>query len=222
MRKRRRPGSRKERKERNSGAEGRPGVKVLVGLGNPGEDYEATRHNIGFQVARAILQRWGRPCEEKKARSIVGRARIGDQPVIVARPRTFMNRSGAAVADLLKAAEAVPEDLLVICDDLYLDLGTIRLRAGGSHGGHNGLLSIIETLGTQAFPRLRVGVGPVDPGVPHADFVLAPFRRREQAIVPDIVRRAAGCAEAAVVLGVGAAMNRCNRTPRAGEAEEPV
>ena len=86
MRKRRRPGSRKERKERNSGAEGRPGVKVLVGLGNPGEDYEATRHNIGFQVARAILQRWGRPYEEKKARSIVGRARIGDQPVIVARP----------------------------------------------------------------------------------------------------------------------------------------
>jgi PTH1 family peptidyl-tRNA hydrolase len=197
-------------------------VKVLVGLGNPGEEYEATRHNVGFRVAEEILLRWGRPYEERKARSILGRVRIGDHAVIVARPRTFMNRSGAAVADLLKAADAGPGDLLVVCDDLHLDLGTIRLRARGSHGGHNGLLSIIDTLGTREFPRLRVGVGPVDPGVPHADFVLAPFRRREQAIVPDVVRRAADCAETAVVLGVAAAMNRCNRTPRAGAAEGPV
>jgi len=197
-------------------------VKVLVGLGNPGKEYEATRHNIGFRVGEEILERWGRPYEERKARSVIGRVRIEDHPVIVARPQTLMNRSGASVAALLKLADAGPEDLLVVCDDLYLDLGTIRLRARGSHGGHNGLLSIIETVGSQAFPRLRVGVGPAEPGVPHADFVLAPFRRREQALVQEVVRRAADCAEAAIVLGVTAAMNRFNRPPRAGAAESPV
>jgi PTH1 family peptidyl-tRNA hydrolase len=196
-------------------------VKVLVGLGNPGEEYGATRHNIGFRVAEEILIRWGRPYEERKARSLVGRVRIGTDAVIVARPQTFMNRSGAAVAALLKLAEAGPEDLLVVCDDLYLDLGAIRLRARGSHGGHNGLLSIIETVGSQDFPRLRIGVGPAEPGVPHADFVLAPFRRREQALVQDAVQRAADCAEAAVVHGVSAAMNRFNKMPRAGAVERP-
>jgi len=197
-------------------------VRVLVGLGNPGEEYRLTRHNIGFRVAEEILQRWGRPYEERKARSIVGRVRIADRAVIVARPQTFMNRSGVSVAALLKMAEAGPEDLLVVCDDLYLDLGTIRLRPRGSHGGHNGLLSIIETVGSREFPRLRVGVGPVDAGVPHADFVLAPFRRPEQGQVTDVVRRAADCAETAVAQGVAAAMNRFNGSPRAGAVEEPV
>ena len=197
-------------------------MRVLVGLGNPGEEYRLTRHNIGFRVAEEILQRWGRPYEKRKARSIVGRVRIADRAVIVARPQTFMNRSGVSVAALLKMAEAGPEDLLVVCDDLYLDLGTIRLRPRGSHGGHNGLLSIIETVGSREFPRLRVGVGPVDAGVPHADFVLAPFRRPEQGQVTDVVRRAADCAETAVVQGVAAAMNRFNGSPRAGAVEEPV
>jgi len=197
-------------------------VRVLVGLGNPGEEYRLTRHNIGFRVAEEILQRWGHPYEERKARSIVGRVRIADRSVIVARPQTFMNRSGVSVAALLKMAEAGPEDLLVVCDDLYLDLGTIRLRPRGSHGGHNGLLSIIETVGSREFPRLRVGVGPVDAGVPHADFVLARFRRPEQGQVTDVVRRAADCAETAVVQGVAAAMNRFNGSPRAGAAGEPV
>ena len=197
-------------------------MKVLVGLGNPGEEYGTTRHNIGFRVAEEILQRWGRPYEEKKARSIIGRVRIADQPVIVARPQTFMNRSGVSIAALLKMAEAGPEELLVVCDDLYLDLGTIRLRPRGSHGGHNGLLSIIETVGSREFPRLRVGVGPAGAGVPHADFVLAQFRRPEQVLVTEMVRRAADCAETAVVQGVSAAMNRFNKSPRAGAAEVPV
>ena len=195
-------------------------MKVLVGLGNPGEDFRPTRHNIGYRVAEEILRRRGRPYEENRARSIVARVRIDGCPVIVARPLTSMNRSGAAVAALLKVAQAGPEDLLVVCDDLYLEFGTIRLRVRGSHGGHNGLLSIIETLETQAFPRLRVGIGPPDPGVSHADFVLAPFRRREQALLPELLRQAADCAEAAVALGVAAAMNRFNRAPRAGAAED--
>lgn len=197
-------------------------MNILVGLGNPGEEYGPTRHNIGARIAEEILRRRGGRYEERKARSILARVTIGERPVIVARPLTYMNRSGAAVADLLALAGADPGELLVMCDDLYLDFGVIRLRTRGSHGGHNGLLSIIRTLGTQAFPRLRVGVGPVLPGAAHADFVLAPFRRRERLLLPELLRRSADCAEDAVVLGVAAAMNRFNRTPRAGAVPDPV
>ena len=197
-------------------------MKVVVGLGNPGEEYETTRHNIGYKVAEEILARRGHPYEERRARSLVSRARIDGAAVLVARPLTYMNRSGAAVAALLVLAEAGPEELLVVCDDLHLEFGTIRLRPRGTHGGHKGLLSIIETLGTQEFSRLRVGVGPADPASAHADFVLAPFRRAERARIPDLVRLAADCAETAVLLGVTAAMNRFNAPPRAGAAEGPV
>lgn len=194
-------------------------MKVLVGLGNPGEEYAATRHNIGYRVAEEIAGRRGRPYEAQRARSIVCRVTVGDTETIVARPLTFMNRSGAAVAALLELAGAGPEDLLVVCDDLYLDFGTIRLRKRGSHGGHNGLLSIVETLGTQAFARLRIGVGPVEPGEPHADFVLRPFPRRQQKLLPEVVRQAAECAEVALAEGIATAMNRFNRKPadQAGE-----
>ena len=197
-------------------------LKLVVGLGNPGEEYETTRHNVGYRVVQEIRTRRGLPYEERRARSIVSRVRIDGAAALVARPQTFMNRSGTAVAALLALAEAGPEDLLVVCDDLYLDFGTIRLRASGSHGGHNGLLSIIETLGTRAFARLRVGVGPAEPGVPHADFVLASFRRREQTRLPDLVRQAADCAEMAVLQGVTAAMNRYNSSSRTGAAQDPV
>jgi len=194
-------------------------LKLVVGLGNPGEEYESTRHNIGYEVVQEIRARRGRPYEERRARSIVSRVTIDGAAAFVARPLTYMNRSGAAVAALLLLADAGPEDLLVICDDLYLEFGTVRLRASGSHGGHNGLLSVIETLGTRSFARLRVGVGPADPGAPHADFVLAAFRRRERPLVPDLVRLAADCAETAVTQGVTIAMNRCNASPRGRAAE---
>ena len=197
-------------------------MKVVVGRGNPGEEYKNTRHNIGYRVVEEILARRGDPYEKRRARSLVSRARIDGAVVVVARPLTYMNRSGAAVAALLTLAEAGPEDLLVVCDDLNLDFGTIRLRSRGSHGGHKGLLSIIETLGTQGFARLRLGVGPADSATEHADFVLAPFRRREQGRVSDLVRLAADCAETAVLLGVTAAMNRFNAPSRAGAAEGPV
>ena len=196
-------------------------MKVLVGLGNPEDEFRPTRHNVGYRVAEEILRRGGDPYEERKARSLVGRVRIGDQPVVIARPLTWMNRSGVAVADLLEMAETGPEDLLVVCDDLYLDLGTIRLRPRGGHGGHNGLLSIITVLGTSAFPRLRVGIGPPEAGVAHADFVLAPFRRREEAVLSEVVKISADCAEVAVTLGVAAAMNRFNRTTHESAVEEP-
>jgi len=195
-------------------------VKVLVGLGNPGEEYAATRHNIGYRVAEELAGRLGRPYEARRARSIVCRVPVGGAEAIVARPLTYMNRSGVAVAALLELAGAGPGDLLVVCDDLYLDFGTIRLRARGGPGGHNGLLSIVETLGTQAFARLRVGVGPAEPGEPHAEFVLRPFPRRQQKLLPEVLRQAAECAEVALSEGVAIAMNRFNRKPAEGAGEE--
>jgi len=193
-------------------------VKVLVGLGNPGERYAGTRHNVGYLVAEEVIRRAGRPRQETRAGALVCRVTIGGNEVLVARPLGFMNRSGPAVVALLDAAGAAPEDLLVVCDDLYLDFGTIRIRARGSHGGHNGLLSILEALGTRELPRVRVGVGPADPRASHADFVLEPFTRAEQESLPAIVDRAADGAGVAIEEGIAAAMNRFNgrlRTPAA-------
>jgi PTH1 family peptidyl-tRNA hydrolase len=191
-------------------------VKLLVGLGNPGEEHRATRHNVGYLVVEELSRRHGGPPEERRARSLVCRARIGPEDLILARPLTYMNRSGGAVEALLSWSGAGAGVLLVICDDLYLDLGTVRLRPRGSHGGHNGLRSIIETLGTREFARLRVGVGPAEPGTAYADFVLAPFPRADRDRLEEVVGLAADCAEAAVVEGVPKAMNRFNR--RAADA----
>jgi len=185
-------------------------LKLLVGLGNPGEEYRATRHNVGYRVAEAFRRRHGGGREERRARSLVSRCDLGEGEILVARPLTYMNRSGEAVAALLDLAQAGPADLMVVCDDLNLELGTLRLRARGTHGGHNGLRSIIETLGSQAFPRLRVGVGPAEAEVPHAEFVLAPFRRSERARVEEVVEAAADCVERAVRDGIAKAMSRYN------------
>ena len=195
-------------------------MKVLVGLGNPGEQYTATRHNVGYLVAEEIVRRRGHHRTERAARSLVCRVSIDGWETLVARPLTSMNRSGPAVAALLHLAQAEPADLLVVCDDLYLELGTIRLRSRGTHGGHNGMRSIIETLGTQAFARLRIGVGPVEPGVAHADFVLIPFPPRQQKQVTEVVQRSSNCAEAALSEGIASALNRFNRAPVARSGED--
>jgi peptidyl-tRNA hydrolase, PTH1 family len=193
-------------------------VKILVGLGNPGEEYRSTRHNIGYLVAEEIRERRGAPREETQARSLLCRVDLGGSVALVARPLTYMNRSGEAVAALLERADAGAGDLLVICDDLHIEFGRIRLRARGSDGGHNGLRSIIRTLGTREFARLRIGIGPAGESVAHADFVLAPFRRSERAELERLVQSSADCAEAVVIEGIEKAMNRFNRTTRPGAA----
>ncbi len=186
-------------------------MRILVGLGNPGPEYRSTRHNVGFLVVGEIRRRHGEPAERRVARSLVSRVPVGVEGLLLARPQSYMNRSGPTVADLLERERADPGEMLVVCDDLNLELGTLRLRPRGSHGGHNGLRSIIEALGTGEFPRLRVGVGPADPGVEHAEFVLAPFARTERAGLEEVVRRAADCAESVAAEGLGIAMNRYNR-----------
>ena len=190
---------------------------MFVGLGNPGEEYRASRHNIGFMIAEELLRCHGAGNTERRARSIIQWARIDGEEVLVARPQTWMNRSGEAVVALLQAVGAGPGDLLVACDDLYLEFGTLRFRARGSDGGHNGLASVLEAVGTREVPRLRIGVGPPDPGVPHADFVLAPFGRPERVGLPDVVDRAAAGAAVALRDGIAVAMNRFNR--RGGRPE---
>lgn len=189
-------------------------MKVLLGLGNPGDEHRATRHNAGFLVAEEFLRRHGAGRPTRRCRSLVAVAGFGGMEVLVARPLTFMNRSGEAAAALLGEAACGPADLLVACDDLYLELGTIRLRPGGGHGGHNGLRSILEVLGSREIPRLRLGVGPPAEGMPHAAFVLEPFRRSERGAVEAMVTRAADAAETALREGVPAAMNRFNRRER--------
>ena len=188
-------------------------MTVLIGLGNPGEAYRETRHNVGFMVIEEIRQRHGNPLEERRARCAISRIRGSTSQIVVARPLTYVNRSGTAVASLLDLVEGGPQDVLVVCDDLYLDLGVIRLRERGGHGGHNGLRSIIESLGTTEFARLRVGVGPTEPDVEHADFVLAPFLRDASKRLPEILKHAADCAEAVFSLGLVEAMNLYNRRP---------
>lgn len=192
---------------------------IIVGLGNPGPGYRAARHNVGFRVVEELLRRYEGGAERREARSLVSVVRMGDGDIALARPQTFMNRSGAAVSDLLKKRGALPEELLVICDDFHLDVGTMRLRARGSHGGHNGLRSIIETLGSSDFPRLRIGVGPAEPGIEHAEFVLREFRRDDRPRVQEMISLAADCAEMIAAEGLASAMNRYNRRPDAGATD---
>ena len=196
-------------------------MKVLVGLGNPGDEYSATRHNVGFMVVDELLRRHrggGGRTEQGSPGSTI---RLAGQDFYVAKPQGFMNRSGRGVLRAMERAGAVAGDLLVICDDLYLDLGTVRLRRHGSHGGHNGLRSILETLGTELFARLRVGIGPVDPGVDHAEFVLSPFLRGERAALETGIVLAADCIEMVVDEGIDRAMARFNRRGTGGPPDEP-
>lgn len=191
-------------------------IRLLVGLGNPGRRYRLTRHNVGFMVIEEIGRRHGGTAEREIAHCLLGSAVVGGVPVALARPSLFMNRSGPAVQALLAREGARPEEALVICDDLTVAFGTLRLRRQGSHGGHNGLRSIIEALGTTAFPRLRVGIGPAASIAEHVDFVLGRFPPEEHDELPGVIGAAADCAEMAVREGLDQAMNRFNR--RAGGA----
>lgn len=185
---------------------------LIVGLGNPGRAYVSSRHNIGFQVADALTRAHGLTFSRRRgAQSMVARGTICGTPVIVAKPQTYMNQSGKAVASLSRKHQVPPDQILVIFDDLDLPLGRLRLRPEGSSGGHQGMRSIIECLGTQAFPRLRVGIdrppGKMDP----AEYVLLPFDREERPIVSDAVQAAVAAIECWLVGGIAVAMDRFNR-----------
>ena len=186
-------------------------MTLIVGLGNPGRRYQATRHNIGFAVADELARRVGAPWEQGRANALTVRAGVGAASMLLVKPLTMMNLSGEAVAELARFYKIDPADILVVADDVNLPLGRLRLRARGSAGGHNGFRSIIGLLGTEEFPRLRIGVGRGDPRRELADHVLARFDDDEAADVEANVARAADAVECFIAEGIEAAMNRYNR-----------
>ena len=184
-------------------------MKLIVGLGNPGSRYAKNRHNVGYQCLELLAQRMRLgPGRVMFKANVVG-ARMGETKVVLARPLTFMNLSGQSVGPLLRWYHAQMSDLLVICDDLDLPLGRVRLRADGGAGGHKGMLSIIETLGTQRFARLRVGIGRPTHGDPE-DYVLDDFTLDEAIVMQGAYERAAQAVEVFVTPGIEAAMNQFN------------
>jgi PTH1 family peptidyl-tRNA hydrolase len=192
---------------------------LIVGLGNPGREYAAHRHNVGFQVVDALAHSHKLAFTGRNGLARIARGEIGGQPVILAKPQTFMNLSGKSVGRLSRTLDVPPERILVIYDDLDLPLGRLRLRAEGSSGGHKGIRSIIDVLGTQAFPRLRVGIdrppGRMDP----VDYVLQPFDRDQKPFLADAVARAAAAVECWLNEGIVAAMDRFNRSANGDQSE---
>jgi len=194
---------------------------IAVGLGNPGRRYKGTRHNIGEEVVLHLASRLRvRLQEDGWART--GRGRIGMASLLLAVPETYMNVSGQAVKDLLHRRRRRPGDLLVIHDDLDLALGQLRLRPGDGPGGHNGVRSIIEEIGTGVFPRVRIGIGRPPAGLDPAEFVLAPFGPDERQIADEAVLRAAQAVLTVATDGLETAMNRYNRkTPPGSLVQTP-
>jgi len=185
-------------------------MRLIVGLGNPGRRYRGTRHNIGHDVLDLVARTHRVAIDTADGWAEVGRGTIGGHRVILARPETYVNVSGEAVADLRRRHRVAPAEVLVIFDDLDLPLGTARLRPQGSHGGHNGLRSVIDALGTTEFPRVRVGIGRPPAGVDPAEYVLERPSPEERALLDEAIRRAAGGVTLWVTEGIEAAMRHCN------------
>ena len=184
---------------------------LLVCLGNPGKQYENTRHNVGFMAADLLSEREGIKLNKLRYRALTGEMTLGGQRVLVLKPQTYMNLSGEAVKLAGGFYKIPPERVLVISDDVSLPLGKLRIRASGSAGGHNGLKNIIAHLRTDAFPRIRVGVGaPAHPEHEMVDWVIGNFTGEERKVVRQAVERAADAAECLIAHGVGEAQNRYN------------
>lgn len=183
-------------------------MKLVVGLGNPGVRYAATRHNVGFRVVEAFAAAHRIQVRAASERAAVGRGTLAGEEVWVAEPLDYMNRSGHAVRDLLTEGGADPGSLLVVYDDLDLPLGQLRFKRQGGHGGHNGVRAIIEVLGTDEFVRLKVGIGRPPAGHDPVDYVLESFSPEEEAVMGPAVVRAGDAVAVALTDGVGVAMNR--------------
>lgn len=184
---------------------------LVVGLGNPGAKYENTRHNVGFMTADALAGRNGEPIRRVKYHALTSEAVIGGQSVLLMKPTTFMNLSGQAVSEAARFYKIPADHVLVISDDVDLPLGKIRIRKSGSAGGHNGLKNIIQHLGTDQFPRIRVGVGQKPhPDYDLADWVLGKFVGEDKKTMDAAIKRAADAVECLLADGPDTAMNRFN------------
>ena len=194
-------------------ARGRRSVRpsrVIVGLGNPGDDYIGTRHNVGFWCVDHLAAANSISLSDRRRKAVVGAGTIAGEQVVLVKPRTFVNRSGEAVAYLLARYKVSPRDLLVIHDDMDLPSGKLRLRPGGSAGGHKGMKSIIQAIGTQDFPRLRMGIGRPSEGMDEIGHVLGAMSMEEREAVERALELASQAVVAVLTEGISQAMNRYN------------
>ena len=192
-------------------------MRLIVGLGNPGREHEDTRHNIGFMVVDEMARR--HELQWRNEGQMAFAKRFGSPEFLLAKPKTFMNLSGFAVAEFAHYRNIEHGDLLIVVDDVDLPLGRMRARARGSAGTHNGMKSVVSQLGTTEFPRLRIGVGRGDRRRDLADFVLAKFEAAEQAALKEIITRAAEAAEMFAAEGIEKVMNRYNPDPAEPEVD---
>ena len=193
---------------------------LIVGLGNPGKQYEHTRHNIGFDVMDALAEKYNISISEKKHKALCGKGVINGVKVVLAKPQTYMNLSGESVAELVNYYKMDPEEeMIVIYDDISLAPGNLRIRKKGSAGGHNGIKNIIAHLGTQEFPRVRIGVGEKPARMDLADYVLGHFPKEEAETMTTAFKDGAAAVVDMMTEGVEAAMNHFNGAAR-GEKEK--
>ena len=192
----------------------------MVGLGNPGPEYELTPHNLGFLTLDRLAERNGITVNRPEAMALVGRGSIAGSPVVLAKPQTFMNISGASVRQLLDRYQLEPGNLLLVYDELALPWRQIRIRPKGSSGGHNGVESVIRAIGSQEFARLRLGIHPGHPVRNGAEFVLAPFRRGQYKELDELLEQAASAVESIIAEGVDKAMTKFNRRAQGSIQEE--
>ncbi len=186
-------------------------MKVIVGLGNPGVRYQWNRHNVGFQAADRLAERFSILISTKRFKALYGKGRIDSEEILLAKPLTYMNRSGEAVKEILDFFHAGVEELIVIHDDLDLAFGRLRFKKRGGDGGHQGVRSIIENLGENEFIRLKVGIGRPPTGMDPADYVLTSFDKSERILLNDILSCASESVEVMLAEGLETAMNRYQR-----------
>jgi len=195
-------------------------VKLIVGLGNPGIEYQFTPHNMGFLAVDRIAEQCGVKVNNRNCRAQTARARIADQDVVLAKPETYMNLSGMSVRELVGEYQAQPEqDLVLLYDEMDLPFGTLRVRPGGRSAGHNGVESVIAALGTSQIMRVRMGVAPDYPVADAARFVLSQFKKSQYPAIDEVLDKAAEAVRVILTDGVQAAMNKFNRKAE-GEGEE--
>jgi len=205
----------------------RSGVKLIVGLGNPGIEYQFTPHNAGFLAVDRIAEECGVVLSNRRGRALTARAKLAGQDVLLAKPETFMNLSGLSVAALVREFEIAnpSEDIIVLYDELAIPLGTIRIRERGSANGHNGVKSVSGVLGTEDWIRIRIGVG--KPALADGrevkaggtDYLLSPMRKQELAVLDEVLDRVCDAVEMVLTQGVGAAMNEFNRRSSESDPE---
>jgi peptidyl-tRNA hydrolase, PTH1 family len=184
---------------------------LVAGLGNPGRQYAGNRHNVGFMIVEELLRRSGADTPRLRMGAELAFATLGRSKVILCRPMDFMNTSGFPLRRVSAFWKIPPEQTVVVHDDMDLDFGRLKLADGGGSGGHNGLRSIIAELGTEGFPRVRVGIGRPPPAWEGADYVLADFSQEERRALPDLLKEAASATQTIITDGLVAAMNRFNR-----------